>query len=116
MFVNSFFFACRTCVSSDGRDEDNIGGAGGNSNSSNVFSVVMNSSNVESVTHLCPSWWKFIALTDLLEYSLSEIAQQLPLRKFAAFTGNEMTSLIKALFDDSPRRQSVLEAVAQMSS
>lgn len=68
------------------------------------------------LNRICPSWRKFLALTDLLEYSLSEIAEQLPRRKFASFTGSELSALIRALFDDSPRRQSVLDAIIQMSS
>ena len=36
------------------------------------------------------SWRKFCALTDLLEYTLSDISEWLPRRKFAAFTGAEM--------------------------
>ena len=55
-------------------------------------------------------------MTDLLEYSLSEVADWLPRKKFSSFTGNEMTSLIKALFEDTPRRQSILESILEMSS
>lgn len=62
------------------------------------------------------SWTKFCALTDLLEYSASEVAEWLPRRKFSSFTGNEMTSLIKALFEDSARRQGILTAILEMSS
>jgi len=42
------------------------------------------------VSKLVCSWKKFCALTDLLEYSLSDISEWLPKRKFAAFTGHEM--------------------------
>jgi hypothetical protein len=62
------------------------------------------------------SWTKFCALTDLLEYSASEVAEWLPRRKFSSFTGNEMSSLIKALFEDSSRRQGILTAILEMSS
>lgn len=58
-----------------------------------------------------PSWHKFCSLADLLEMSASEVAEWLPRRKFAAFTGQEMTSLIKALFEDSPRRVLLLKAL-----
>lgn len=65
---------------------------------------------------VCASWKKFGALSDLLEYSLSEIADQLPLRKFSAFTGHEMCRLIKALFEDTPRRQTILNSIMDMAS
>lgn len=41
------------------------------------------------------SWTKFCALTDLLEFSLADISEWLPRRKFAMFTGQEMSSLIR---------------------
>ena len=41
------------------------------------------------------SWTKFCALADLLEYSLSDISEWLPRRKFAMFTGQELSSLIR---------------------
>ena len=62
------------------------------------------------------SWVKFLALTDLLEFSLSDVAEWLPRKKFATFTGSEMTALIKALFEDTPRRQTLLASILQMSS
>lgn len=65
---------------------------------------------------VCASWKKFGALADLLEYSLSEIADQLPLRKFSSFTGQEMCRLIKALFEDTPRRQTILNSIMDMAS
>jgi hypothetical protein len=43
------------------------------------------------------SWSKFCALTDLLEFSLSDISEWLPRRKFAMFTGPEMSSLIRCV-------------------
>lgn len=70
----------------------------------------------EGLQRVCTNWRKFLALTDLLEYSLSDVAEYLPRKKFAAFTGSEMTSLIRALFEDSPRRQTVLTSILEMSS
>jgi hypothetical protein len=34
---------------------------------------------------VCPSWRKFVSLGDLLEYSLNEVAEWLPKKKFARF-------------------------------
>jgi hypothetical protein len=70
----------------------------------------------ESLCRICASWRKFLALTDLLEYSLSEVAEWLPRKKFSSFTGLEMTCLIKALFDDSSRRHGILASILEMSS
>jgi hypothetical protein len=70
----------------------------------------------EAMQRVCGSWRKFQALTDLLEYSLSEVAEWLPRKKFSAFTGNEMSSLLRALFEDTPRRQAVLASILEMSS
>ena len=74
------------------------------------------SKDEEQLSRICPSWWKFCALTDLLEYSLSEVAEWLPRKKFASFTGNEMTALIKALFEDTPKRQGILTSILEMST
>lgn len=70
----------------------------------------------ESINRVCASWKKFLALTDLLEYSLNELADWLPRKKFSSFTGSEMTILIKAMFEDSPMRQGILASVLEMSS
>ena len=70
----------------------------------------------DQLGRICPSFNKFIALTDLLEYSLSEVAEWLPRKKFASFTGNEMTALIKALFEDTSKRQGILTSILEMSS
>ena len=70
----------------------------------------------EAMGKVVPSWGKFCALTDLLEYSLSEVAEWLPRRKFASFTGSEMTGLIKALYEDSSRRQGILKSILEMTS
>lgn len=65
---------------------------------------------------VCPSWEKFLALTDLLEYNLNDIADGLSRKKFVSFTGQEMIHLIKALFEDSPRRESLINSIAEISS
>ena len=39
-----------------------------------------------AITNLVESWGKFTALTDLLEYSLSDISEALPKGKFSSFT------------------------------
>ena len=74
-------------------------------------------SNAElNLKHICPSWSKFTALTDLLEYNLNDIADGLSRKKFANFTSKEMASLIKALFEDTPRRQTLLQSIADMAT
>lgn len=70
----------------------------------------------ESVRAVACSWSKFVALGQLLEYTLAEIAEGLPRRKFASFTANELSGLVKALFEESVRRQSILNAIMQMAS
>ena len=52
-----------------------------------------------------------MALTDLLEYSLSEISEMLSASKFSLFTEAEICSLIRAIFEDSPRRKTLLSAI-----
>jgi hypothetical protein len=47
----------------------------------------------------------------ILEGSLSDIADWLPSRRFSCFTGCEVTNLVKALFEDSPKRQAILESI-----
>lgn len=49
----------------------------------------------ERLSEHAPSWPKFVVLSDLLEYSLSEIAELLPRGKFSAFTADEMIHLIR---------------------
>ena len=89
-------------------------------------------SSEDALNREVASWGKFLALTDLLEYSLSDVAEWLPKcvnfmlsvhqkandfegrRKFSSFTRSEMMSLIKALFQESPRRQLVLSTIAEM--
>lgn len=70
----------------------------------------------DGLQRVCSSWKKFLALTDILEYSLNEVTDWLPRKKFISFTGSEMNSLIKALFEDSPRRQAILASVLEMTS
>lgn len=70
----------------------------------------------DDLQRVCGCWRKFLALTDLLEYSLSDVADWLPRKKFASFTGTEMAGLIRALFEDSPRRQTLLTSILEMSS
>jgi hypothetical protein len=36
-------------------------------------------------------------------------------KKFASFTVSEMVSLIKALFDDSPKRDTILTKIQEMA-
>ncbi|CAE7623554.1 Zw10, partial [Symbiodinium microadriaticum] len=78
--------------------------------------VLLGGGTDQRMTSLVGSWGKFCALTDLLEYSLSDIAEWLPRRKFAEFTGSEMSLLVKALFEDSHRRQAILASILEMSS
>eukprot|EP00981_Chlorochromonas_danica_P013390 scaffold6314_cov273-Ochromonas_danica.AAC.3 len=59
----------------------------------------------------CPSWRKFVVLADLLDYSLYDIADALSANKCSAFTSKEMIKLIMALFEDTPRRQSLLDSI-----
>ncbi len=68
------------------------------------------------IRNICPSITKFSALTDLLEFNLNDIADGLSRKKFSDFTSVEMTSLIKALFEDSSRRQSLLQSILEMNS
>lgn len=44
----------------------------------------------EQLVRACGVWRKFTALTDLLEYSLADVAEWLPRKKFASFTGSEV--------------------------
>ena len=64
---------------------------------------------------VCPSWKKFLALTDLFEYSLSEVGEWLPKKKFSPFTDIEMTGLITSIFPKSQKRQEVFAAITDLS-
>ena len=90
-------------------------GSGGISASSSSFDTSRSAQQDDGLVRVCGSWRKFLALTDLLEYTLADVAEQLPRKKFAAFTGGEMNTLIKALFEDSPRRQTILTSILEMS-
>lgn len=52
----------------------------------------------------------------LLECSLADLADWLPRRKFAAFTGAEMDGLVRALFEDTPKRQALLANILEMAT
>ena len=80
----------------------------------NSFAVT--SANDDNTLRAVASWVKFCVLTDLLGYSLSEVAEWLKRRKFVSFTGNEMSAIVKALFEDSARRQSVLKSILEMTT
>lgn len=71
--------------------------------------------NASAKVAVCPSWEKFVALTDLLDYNLNDIADGLSRKKFACFASSEISRLIKALFEDSPRRQSLLQSIAEVA-
>ena len=70
----------------------------------------------EMIARLVGPWTKFLALTELLGFSMNDIAEWLPRRKFADFTCNELRSLVQALFDESPRQQALLGAIADMGA
>ena len=69
----------------------------------------------ENVLRMVPSYKKFCVLTELLDFSISEVMEWLPRKKFSSFTSAELTALIKALFDDSERRQNILNLILDMS-
>jgi hypothetical protein len=71
----------------------------------------IDSKGLAAMDNYAPSWQKFCSLADLLEMSTAEVAEWLPRKKFATFTGHEMSSLIRALFEDSPRRTFLLKTV-----
>jgi len=69
-----------------------------------------------ALAQVCPSWPRFIAACAVLEASLTDIADWLPSRRLACFTGREMAGLVRALFEESPKRQAILQSVDEMSS
>lgn len=69
----------------------------------------------ENVLRMVPSYNKFCVLTELLDYSISEVMEWLPRKKFSSFTSAELSALIKALFDHSERRQNILNLILDMS-
>jgi hypothetical protein len=70
----------------------------------------------QGLGRVVPCWTKFSALTDLLGYSVNEIAEWMPRLKFADFTAQELTHLVQALFDESPRRKRLETAILEMGS
>lgn len=62
----------------------------------------------------CISWRKFVMLTEVLDYSLYDIAEALSTNKCNCFTSKEMTKLIIALFEDTPKRQALLDSIKQV--
>ncbi|RYH19636.1 hypothetical protein EON65_25825 [archaeon] len=58
---------------------------------------------------------KFVVLTDLLDYSLTDIAEALSSQRCVMFTSKEMTRLVLALFEDSPKRQALLDSIQMVS-
>jgi hypothetical protein len=46
-----------------------------------------------------------------MEFKLNDIANGLNRKRFADFTAAEMVKLVKALFEDSPRRQTLLSSI-----
>ncbi len=79
-------------------------------------SFATGAANDDNMNKAVASWVKFCVLTDLLEYSLSEVAEWLKRRKFVSFTGNEMSTVIRALYADSARRQEVLKSILEMTT
>jgi hypothetical protein len=77
--------------------------------------AVMRVTDDDSISVVVGSWMKFLALQQLLEYNLTDIAEALQKRKFSSFTANELSNLVKALFEESPRRLNMLSAITQMS-
>lgn len=61
----------------------------------------------------CPSWRKLATLTELLDYSLYDIAEAISCQRCSCFTAREMTRLIGALFEDTPKRQALLDSIKQ---
>lgn len=87
-----------------------LGGSANNASSNN------SSGNSNPTLHaLIPSWNKFCVLTELLDFSISEVTEWLPRKKFTSFTAQELGALIKALFEDSVRRQNILNLILEMS-
>jgi hypothetical protein len=78
-----------------------------------LFSSLLQSSGDKMILP-CMSWKKFLLLTDLLDYSLYDIADALSTHQCSVFTSKEMIQLIGALFEESPKRQALLESIQQM--
>ena len=73
-----------------------------------------NNLNVDvTINSLAISWNKFCALSDLLEYSLSEVTEALPKLK-KILTQQELTSFVKAKHVDNPRCQHILTIILEI--
>jgi hypothetical protein len=59
----------------------------------------------------CPSWPKFKACGDVLEFSMEQMGEQLRAGGFRAFSSTELAGLVTALFQPSSSRNSLLAAI-----
>jgi len=53
-------------------------------------------------------------LAEVLDYSLYDIAEALSAHRCSCFTSKEMSKLIVALFEDTPKRHTLLESIKQV--
>lgn len=60
---------------------------------------------------MCASYVKFCALTDMLEFKLNDIADGVNKRKFVDFKPLEMIKLVRSLFEDTPRRHTLIQGL-----
>ena len=70
--------------------------------------------NDQIIISLIACWSKFVTLVDILQYSISEMIELLPRKRFQLFTPQEMAGLVKALFQNSPKRQNLLQAISEV--
>jgi len=83
-------------------------------NDSNNF-MNDNSYNIDSnINSLSSSWNKFCALSDLLEFSLSEVTEALPKLKSTGFTQQELSCFVKAKHSNNSRCQSILNIILEL--
>ena len=74
-----------------------------------------NNFNVDNtINSLSCSWNKFCALSDLLEYSLSEVSEALNKLKTIGFTQQELSSFVKAKHNENPRIQNILSIILEI--
>ena len=64
----------------------------------------------------CPSWFKFRYLLDILEADLDYILDLWITGTLVDYTSSELTDLIRALFSDSMKRRSVIEAISSTTA